>query len=93
MYLDTAVEKFDWTDPKPKVKGITVCHNGMASTIKAKHEVIVASGVFNTPKILELSGIGDPEILTGLGIDVKIANPNVGRNLQDYIFCAKDFEA
>lgn len=37
-----------------------------------------------SPQILELSGIGDPEILTPLGIDVKVDLPGVGANLQEH---------
>ena len=37
-----------------------------------------------SPKILELSGIGNPKILSNLGIDTKVESNNVGENLQDH---------
>jgi choline dehydrogenase-like flavoprotein len=53
-------------------------------TALATREVILSAGAFNSPAILELSGIGDYDLLTSLGIDVILANPNVGENLQDH---------
>ncbi|KAL5383688.1 hypothetical protein DPSP01_005793 [Paraphaeosphaeria sporulosa] len=79
--------------PHPAVKGINVLRSGTSSTLHARKEVILSSGVFNTPKLLELSGIGDAELLEKLGIDVLVDNPNVGRNLQDHILCSINFEA
>ena len=46
-------------------------------------EVILAGGAFNTPQLLMLSGIGDPQALTPHGIPTKVALPGVGRSLQD----------
>ncbi|KAF8172240.1 hypothetical protein K438DRAFT_1981691 [Mycena galopus ATCC 62051] len=49
-------------------------------TLNARN-VIVSGGTLNTPKILELSGIGDPVVLNFLGIDVVVDLPGVGTNL------------
>jgi choline dehydrogenase-like flavoprotein len=49
----------------------------------ARREVILAGGAFNTPQLLMLSGIGDPEALARVGIACRIPLPGVGRNLQD----------
>ena len=51
----------------------------------AKGEVLLAAGAINSPKLLELSGIGQPGLLSGLGVDVVHASPNVGENLQDHL--------
>ncbi len=51
----------------------------------AAGEVILAAGAINTPKLLELSGIGDPDVLAGHGIAVRHALRGVGRNLQDHL--------
>jgi choline dehydrogenase-like flavoprotein len=49
----------------------------------ARREIILAGGAFGTPQLLMLSGIGDPEHLASVGIEPKVALPDVGRNLQD----------
>jgi choline dehydrogenase len=52
--------------------------------VRAAREVVVCAGAFNSPQILELSGIGQPERLGRLGIDVRHALPGVGENLRDH---------
>lgn len=57
----------------------------VASSVRASREVIVCAGAVQSPQLLQLSGIGDPDALKALGIDVKAASPNVGKNLQDHL--------
>ena len=52
--------------------------------IRATREVIVAAGAINSPQLLQLSGIGDPEHLASVGIPVVHALPVVGANLNDH---------
>ena len=47
-------------------------------------EVVVSAGTINSPRLLELSGIGQPERLGTLGIEVRHALPGVGENLRDH---------
>ena len=51
----------------------------------ARCEVVLAAGAVGTPQILELSGIGHPEVLARAGVPVKVAVPGVGENLQDHL--------
>ena len=51
---------------------------------EASREVIVAGGAIGSPKILQLSGIGDPDHLGKVGVDVRHALPGVGKNLHDH---------
>ncbi len=51
----------------------------------ADAEVLLAAGAINSPRILELSGVGSPSILADHGIPVVHANPAVGENLQDHL--------
>lgn len=60
--------------------------NGASQKVFAKKEVILSAGAFQSPQVLMLSGIGDPEELKRAGIDVKLALPGVGKNLQDHLF-------
>lgn len=67
-------------------------------TINATREVILSAGSIGTPKILQLSGIGNALDLKKLNISVLIDNPSVGSNLFDHtllpnIFVVKDANA
>jgi choline dehydrogenase-like flavoprotein len=73
-------------------KGVTFIHGGGRHTVKAKKEVILCGGVFNSPQILELSGIGDPDVLKAAGIDCKIELPTVGSNFQDHILSGTGYQ-
>jgi choline dehydrogenase len=53
------------------------------AVVRARREVILAGGAFNTPQLLMLSGIGDPEVLSRYGITTRVPLRGVGRNLQD----------
>ena len=67
------------------VRGVVFRHREARRQALARAEVLLAAGSINSPKILELSGIGQPERLAGLGIEVVHANPGVGENLQDHL--------
>lgn len=60
--------------------------DGATQTISAKKEVILSAGAINSPRLLELSGVGGRALLDGLGIDVAVDNPHVGENLQNHLF-------
>ena len=51
----------------------------------AAHEVVLAAGAIGSPHLLQLSGIGPPEHLREIGIDVVHALPGVGENLLDHL--------
>ena len=53
--------------------------------IIANKEVILSAGAISSPQILQLSGIGDSELLGKLGINLIHDNPAVGKNLQDHL--------
>jgi choline dehydrogenase len=59
--------------------------NGRAFTATASGEVILAAGAINSPKILELSGVGNPETLKEIGIEPLHELRGVGENLQDHL--------
>jgi choline dehydrogenase-like flavoprotein len=56
---------------------------GTPRQVRARREVILAGGTFNTPQLLMLSGIGPQAELTRLKIETRVDLPGVGRNLQD----------
>jgi len=51
--------------------------------VKAAREVLLAAGSMQSPQLLELSGVGDPAILTKAGVSVRKALLGVGKNLQE----------
>ena len=58
--------------------------NGPVQAIRARRDVILSGGSINTPQLLQLSGIGDPDWLREIGVPVQHALPGVGRNLRDH---------
>lgn len=68
-----------------EVCGVRFRRRGKLLEARAKREVILAAGAINTPKLLELSGIGRPEHLAQLGIPLCHESSGVGENLQDHL--------
>ena len=68
-----------------RVKGLVFRQNGALKTVMAQREVLLAAGSINSPKILELSGIGQSDRLSDLGISPVHDLPGVGENLQDHL--------
>jgi choline dehydrogenase len=58
---------------------------GALKTARARKEVLVSGGAFNSPQLLQLSGIGPAELLRKHGIDVVLDAPGVGHDLQDHL--------
>ena len=61
-------------------------NEGDPPIIKAKKDIILTAGAYNTPKLLLLSGIGDPTHLKDLDIPLVSAVPGVGVNLSDHLW-------
>ncbi|MGF1661910.1 MAG: GMC family oxidoreductase [Kineosporiaceae bacterium] len=53
--------------------------------VRARREVLVCAGAIESPKLLQVSGIGDPGVLRPLGIDVAVTLPGVGRNFHNHV--------
>jgi choline dehydrogenase len=66
--------------------GVTYVSGGVSHSARARGEVIVCGGVFNSPQLLQLSGIGPGDLLRRHGIDVVRDVPAVGRHLQDHFY-------
>ena len=64
--------------------GVRYKVRGLAREAYAGREVIVSAGTIASPQLLELSGIGQPDRLKGLGIKVRHNLPGVGENLRDH---------
>ncbi len=57
---------------------------GAVTEVRARKEVILSGGTYNSPQLLQLSGIGPPDVLKAHGIEVKHALAGVGENLRDH---------
>jgi choline dehydrogenase-like flavoprotein len=68
-----------------KATGIEYVQGGKTIQVDADREVILSGGVFNSPQLLMLSGIGPADHLREVGIDPIVDLPGVGRNLQDHL--------
>jgi choline dehydrogenase len=68
-----------------RATGVVWRQGGQERRATARREVIVAAGGVAAPQLLELSGIGQPERLKDLGIEVAHELPGVGENLRDHI--------
>ncbi|KAK8121582.1 GMC oxidoreductase [Apiospora sp. TS-2023a] len=88
------VEKNATATGEAVAKGVQILTptNGI-QTIGARKEVILSAGAINSPRLLELSGIGGADLLQSLGIEVVVDNPYVGENLQNHPFTGIVFEA
>jgi choline dehydrogenase len=64
--------------------GVRYRIGGVVEEARATREVIVSAGAINSPQLLELSGIGQPDLLRGLGIEALHTLPGVGENLRDH---------
>ncbi|PVH69188.1 GMC oxidoreductase [Cadophora sp. DSE1049] len=73
-------------------KGAEFQYGGLLHRVLAEKEVIVSCGAIQSPQLLELSGVGDPEILNAVGIDCIVELPSVGSNLQEHPLCAIEYE-
>jgi choline dehydrogenase len=67
------------------VSGVRFRLKGRVCIARASREVVLSAGAINSPKILELSGVGRPDLLSALGIPVHHTLPGVGENLQDHL--------
>jgi choline dehydrogenase len=65
--------------------GVEYRQGGAARAARASGEVILAGGAFNSPQLMQLSGLGPAELLRTHGIDVTADMPGVGEDLQDHL--------
>jgi choline dehydrogenase len=64
--------------------GVRYVRDGVPGELRARQEVILSAGSINSPQILQLSGIGDPQHLASVGIQPLVTMPEVGKNLSDH---------
>ncbi len=67
-----------------RATGVRYAVGGRMVEATANRDVILTAGAVQSPQLLELSGIGQPELLRSLGIDVVRDLPGVGENYRDH---------
>ena len=72
--------------------GVEYSVGGRVETVRAEREVIVSGGVINSPQLLMLSGIGNPDHLKEHGIATTVESLGVGQNLQDHLSVGIEYE-
>ncbi|WP_438391867.1 GMC family oxidoreductase [Caballeronia sp. DA-9] len=73
--------------------GVEFEENGQICSARAKKEVLLCAGAYNSPQILMLSGIGPSGHLREVGIDPVVDLPGVGQNLNDHVACGSMYRA
>ena len=68
-----------------RATGVEFGRDGKTEFVRARREVILSGGAFQSPQLLMLSGVGNAPDLKSFGIDVVHHSPGVGQNLQDHI--------
>ncbi len=88
---DATVERL--TFDGNRATGVVYRQTGSSVTASAGREVIVSAGSVNSPKLLQLSGLGPEDVLRGHGIDVRRHLPEVGGGLQDHLAATYHYDA
>ena len=76
-----------------KAAGVEYRENGVPRVSRARNEVVVCGGVFNSPQLLQLSGIGPGALLRQYGIEVLCDIPSVGAHMQDHFYVRHAYRA
>jgi choline dehydrogenase len=65
--------------------GVSYRAAGIPRTARARKEILISGGAFNSPQLLQLSGVGPADLLRQHGIEVVLDAPGVGNDLQDHM--------
>ena len=90
VFHNTLAEKIH-LNRQLQATGVKVSANNKTFTLHARKEIILSAGVFQSPQLLMLSGIGPKTTLDKFGIPRKLDLPGVGQNLQDHPFFGSAF--
>ncbi|THU84491.1 alcohol oxidase [Dendrothele bispora CBS 962.96] len=74
-----------------KANAVEYIVDGTTFSANVTGEVLVSAGTLKSPQVLELSGVGNPDILKAAGIDVTLNHTGVGENMMDHLLLVTDF--
>ncbi len=72
--------------------GVEVRRGQQTQVLRAQREIILSAGALDSPRLLQLSGVGDSAHLQSLGIPVVAHNPNVGQNMREHLLYMAQWE-
>jgi choline dehydrogenase-like flavoprotein len=67
-----------------RAAGVMLRKGGATTTVRAAREIVICAGAIQTPKLLQVSGVGPSDLLESLGVEVVAHSPDVGRNLREH---------
>ena len=79
---DALVSRVEFSDGR--AVAVRYSWGGQARRLHARREIVMCCGAINTPKLLQISGVGPGAVLNGIGAPVIIDLPGVGENLRDH---------
>ncbi|GAC75147.1 glucose dehydrogenase [Moesziomyces antarcticus T-34] len=78
---------FDTSGARPKAVAVDyTLPFGVKGTLKARKEIIISAGAFQSPQLLMVSGVGPADQLRAQNIPIIVENSNVGQHMQDHVF-------
>ena len=86
LFNNTLAEKIIFDGNTAKGVQVMSGNNTKSYTIFAGKEVIVSAGTFQSPQLLQVSGVGPAALLKRYGIDIVADRPGVGHGMQDHTF-------
>lgn len=84
LRVEALVDRLNFEDQR--ATGVTYQRDGKTETVRARQEVILCGGVFNSPQLMQLSGLGPSSLLQDFGIPVIADLAGVGENLRDHCY-------
>ncbi|KAK0645246.1 Dehydrogenase patE [Lasiodiplodia hormozganensis] len=97
VLTEALVEKIEWAEGGEPLTatGVHVLQKDGKRTffgVRSGGEVILSAGAIKSPQLLELSGVGNEQLLKKHGIEVKMNLPGVGENMQDHVVATASYE-
>src|ERR1700692_3780458 len=85
LYVETAALAQRILFEGRRARAVEYRQGGAVRTARARKEILVSGGAYNSPQLLQLSGVGPAELLKQHGIDIVLDAPGVGNDLQDHL--------
>lgn len=83
------VQRIDFADKR--ATGVRYMREGIVAQAQARREVVLSAGALQSPKLLQISGVGPGDVLAQAGVPVVLDAPQVGRNLVDHVALSLSF--